>query len=261
MVSAPAKFAPNRQSRSGEDLVECSQCPVMGRALWERVPSSALLRFERARKQVPVRRNAVLFQEGDACDAVYTLIDGSVVLGRANAKGVRKAVQLIYPGHTFGFRGMIEGGRHHVSAWCGLDSLLCRIPVSAAEQAFKDNPQLEDVFLRDLAGNLGATQDRMLASVTLGVRERLVLMLAELMKDFSKEMGESQLITTPVSRTDMASLAGMTPETLSRCIRQLQVENLAHFSRRHILIPSKEKFLMVVEGISPRDPLSGGAVS
>jgi len=105
------------------------------------------------------------------------------------------------------------------------------------------NRALEGVFFHHMADELAAAQDRMLRMASLGVRDRLVLLLGQMAAPFGRTLADGGLlIATPVSRTDMGALAGMTPETLSRCIRTLEAEGLAYFTRRHILVPDPARF-------------------
>jgi CRP-like cAMP-binding protein len=90
-------------------------------------------------------------------------------------------------------------------------------------------------------------RERLLQISCLGVRDRLVLMLGRLIRPYATEVGEGWLIANPLARTDMAALAGMTPETISRCIKQLEQENTAHFSRRSVLIPSRQRMTVEIE--------------
>lgn len=250
MNSAISKLpSRHRPARVSTPLMKCTACPLVGEKVWHGVPAEAAERFGRARQQVAMRGNRTVYRPGDVCDAVYTVIDGSVVLGRVTPRGDRQAVHLVAPGGTFGYRALIEGGRRLDAAWCGRDSLLCQIPAAEAEAAFAVNANLEDIFLRGLADTLADAQDRMLRVATLGVRERLLLLLDSFLAPFSHTAGDAWLIVTPVRRADMAALAGMTPETLSRCIRRIEAENLARFSRHHILIPAPSAFQAAIAGL------------
>lgn len=188
-------------------------------------------------------RGSWLFRQSDPVETLYILIEGGVVRSRADAHGDSFALHLATPGATLGFRGLIDGGMHGESAQCATDCVICAIPAKAVEAALSNNRPLEAVFFRNLANEAQYLRDRMLQMVVLGVRDRMLLLLGQLARHFGRKMDEGQLlIDTPVRRRDMGALAGMTPETVSRCIRTLQAENMAHFTRHHILIPCHERF-------------------
>ena len=205
---------------------------MVGEAVWADAEAAAADSFFQARAQVRQGRGKALFAEGDGVDALYVVIAGAVVLYRPGPRGRPVAIHLVAPGHTVGFRALAEGGGHRVTARCPQDSILCRIPVAAAEAAFAAHRPLERLFLRDLTLELGSMRERLLHVTCLGVRDRLVLLLGRLLRPYGTELGDGWLIANPLGRADMAALAGMTPETISRCIRQMQGENLAHFCRK-----------------------------
>lgn len=227
--------------------VSCRACPVVSDMVWKGAAEGVVADFIKAREQIKVGRGKTLFCEGDSAEALYVVISGAVVFYRASSKGRPVAIHLVCPGHTVGFRALAEGGGHRVTARCPQDTLLCRIPIIAAERAFAAHRPLEQVFLRDMTLELRSMRDRLLQISCLGVRDRLVLLLGRLLRPYGTEVGEGWLIANPLGRADMAALAGMTPETISRCIKQLQEDNVAHFSRRSVLVPSRERFELEVD--------------
>lgn len=220
----------------------CRACPLAADAVWAGAPAASVLGFRKARGHLSLRRGAVLFRQGEAVEALYVLLSGAVVLYRPGSRQRPVAMHLVMPGRAVGFRALVEGQGHRSTARCVADSVLCRVPVAAAEAAFAAHRPLEQVFLRDLGDELALMRDRLLQISGLGVRDRLVLTLERLLPSYGAPVSDGWLIINPLGRADMAALAGMTPETISRCIRHLQDENLAHFSRKSILLPSRQRF-------------------
>lgn len=190
-----------------------------------------------------VRKGAWLFEAGDTADHVVAVLDGAAVLRKLNVSGESVAVDLATRGGTIGNRAFVGNRVHGVSAQCAVDSVVCRIPFENLDAALGADRRLEKAFLAQLATDLSATQERMLQVATLKVRDRLLILLARLARDFTTMNDQWALVVAPpISRIDMASLAGMTPESLSRCIRGIEAEGVAHFSRRHVVIRSTATF-------------------
>jgi CRP-like cAMP-binding protein len=225
-----------------ETAPPCRTCSIVGPQAWVGAEEHAA-RLEEARTVRRHARGAWLFRQGEPAEHLFSLIEGAVVISRDDGRGEAVAVHLATPGTTLGFRGLIEGGRHGVSAQCATRALVCSFPVTVAESAMAASRALEGIFFHHMADELSGIQDRMLRMATLGVRDRMVLLLGQMIGPFGRDVGDGALlITTPVSRMDMGALAGMTPETVSRCIRTLEAEHLVHFTRRHILIPNRQRF-------------------
>lgn len=190
-----------------------------------------------------VRKGDHLFQAGAPVSAIHAVLDGAVVRRKVNVGGEPLAVDLVTRGGIVGFRAWLGYGVHRLSAQCVTDCLVCRIPAEALDSALAADRTLEQDLLADAANDLGNAQDRILQVATLSVRDRLLVVLAQLSRHFTTMNDERTLVLAPpISRTDMAALAGMTPESLSRCIRALEADGLAHFSRRHVVIPSAARF-------------------
>jgi len=191
-----------------------------------------------------MRKGSWLFHAGTPVSAVYAVLDGSVIRRKAGLGGGEPlAVGLSSRGGILGLRTWLGSGCHRLSAQCVADSLICRIDIGDLDTVLAADRELERDLLAAVALDLGNAQERMLQVATLSVRDRLLIVLAQLSRDFTTMNDERALVLAPpVSRTDMAALAGMTPESLSRCIRALEAEGLAHFSRRHVVISSIARF-------------------
>ncbi|HTH15784.1 MAG TPA: Crp/Fnr family transcriptional regulator [Magnetospirillum sp.] len=184
---------------------------------------------------LPAAKNSWLFQLGDAVSHILVVESGAVVFRRPDICGELVAIDLAGRGGIMGFRAFIGGGTHAIAAQCSLESMVWRIPVSTVESS----RPLERLLIARLARELTDRRERMLQVTTLSVRDRLLILLAQLSRDFCTLCdGPTMVVAPPLSRIDMAALAGMTPESLCRCIRGLEAENLVHFSRRHVVIPS-----------------------
>lgn len=184
-----------------------------------------------------VDKGTWLFRAGEAANEVFAVLGGAVVLRKSNISGDYLAVDLITKGGALGYRAHVGNGIHALSAQCSVASVVCRIPVKRL--ATDGDRTLERAFSLQLAMELSATRDRMLHVATLKVRDRLLILLARIARDFTTMNDhQAQVLSPPISRIDMAALAGMTPESLSRCIRAVEAEGLAHFSRHHVVIPS-----------------------
>lgn len=197
-----------------------------------------------------LRRGSWLYQSATPVSAIFMVLDGSVVRRKASLGGESLAVDLVCRGGVLGFRAWLGYGSHRSCAQCASDSLICRIPAADIEAILAADRELEHLLLSAAAHDLNAAQQRMLHVATLSVRDRLLIVLAQLARDFTTMNDEQTLVLAPpTSRTDMAALAGMTPESLSRCIRALEAEGLAHFSRHHVVIPSQANFRAALEDI------------
>lgn len=219
-------------------------------AVWADCPAELVALLEASRTIRPMRRRQWLFRAGQDVEGLYVLLEGAIVISRRDADGGDFALNLVMPGGTLGFRSWIDGVHHKVSARCSMASTVCVISRPVAAQALEVSREFEGIFFADLADELKIAQDRMLRIASLGVRDRMLLLLGSLMDQYGEPpQNGSMRILIPVNRRDMGALAGMTPETVSRCLRLLEDEALIQFTRTHAIIPCLDTFLFELSAL------------
>ncbi|MGE5548531.1 MAG: Crp/Fnr family transcriptional regulator [Solirubrobacterales bacterium] len=197
-----------------------------------------------------------LYRAGEPATEAFVILSGAVVLRKFNIGGDHLAVDLVTKGGSLGYRAYVGNRVQSLSAQCTVDCVVRRIPFDELDAAIASDRTLEKAFLQQMASDLGAAQERMMHVTTLKVRDRLLILLGRLARDFTTLNDQQTLVVAPpISRIDMAALAGMTPESLSRCIRSIETEGLAHFSRRHVVIPSIADFRAELSKIGAADEI------
>lgn len=156
-----------------------------------------------------------IFGEGEGARNVYRVLSGAVRTYRVLADGRRQIVEFHLAGDVFGLEG---DQRHTLSAESIGETTLQVIRRSA--------------FLSDRADGVGAAvaallkkyqraQDHMMLLGRHTACERLCAFLL----DFQQRTGQV-LIDLPMSRQDIADYLGLTIETVSRTLTQLQGSGL-----------------------------------
>ena len=174
-----------------------------------------------------------LFDQGDAITDVMFVCCGLVKLSYRDADGREAAVSLHTAGGILGSEGAVTG-QHHVL--CGQTVTPCvirRIPASVFRKRVSEDHQL-GATLADLhALKLIEQVNARIVLSTLTARQRVLLMLRGLSDsaDASGHQSESVKLKLPVRLTDLAQLAEITPETLSRILRELEQHGLLERGR------------------------------
>ncbi len=175
-----------------------------------------------------------IFSEGDRAAYFYKVVSGAVRTSKLLSDGRRQIDAFHLPGDIFG----IESGEEHrftaealgavtiiVYRRCSLDSL------ASGDAAF--SRQIVAAMMRSLE----RAQDHMLL---LG-RKSAMEKIATFLLDMAERFAETDHVDLPKSRTDIADHLGLTIETVSRSLTQLErqgvIELPAH--RRTILLRNK----------------------
>ena len=132
-----------------------------------------------------------------------------------------------------GYFGIEAGAEHRTSAEAIADStILIARRLSAGGLAGQDGDVARQLLQLTVEG-LQRTQDHV---VLLG-RKSACERVASLLLDLSQRAGEPRVLDVPMSRQDMADYLGLTIETVSRTLTQLQADGLIEIpaSRRIVL--------------------------
>ncbi|MGH7361708.1 MAG: cyclic nucleotide-binding domain-containing protein [Candidatus Methylomirabilales bacterium] len=111
------------------------------------------------------RKGSVIFREGDAGDALYAVLDGTVRISKLTPKGGEEAMAFLEEGGHFGEMALLDEGPRSATAIAHTKCRLLVIRKSAFLDLLKDEAlasQLLLVFCRTLSHRLRETTDRII---------------------------------------------------------------------------------------------------
>jgi CRP/FNR family nitrogen fixation transcriptional regulator len=159
-------------------------------------------------------RNEEIYGEGEAADYLYKVVRGAVRMYKVLTDGRRQVGAFYLPGDMFGF----ETGDEHASSAEAIGDVTVLVfkRTAVAALAARDSDvarQLWDITAHELDRS-----HKHLLLLILSAQERVASFLLE-MAGRSGAGGELEL---PMSRQDIADYLGLTIETVSRTLTQLQ---------------------------------------
>ncbi|PTS83223.1 MULTISPECIES: cyclic nucleotide-binding domain-containing protein [unclassified Caulobacter] len=172
-----------------------------------------------------------VFAQDEDADLLYRVLQGSVRSTRLLEDGRRQVGGFYYPGDVFG----LEVGLHHRSSAEALDNALVLIVKrSALKHQGREGALLERMVWQATGLELQRVQDHMLLLGRKSALERVSHFLRTIAKP-----GTSGWTLLSMSRKDIADYLGLTIETVSRMISQLQAEGAVVFdgARRFRISP------------------------
>jgi CRP-like cAMP-binding protein len=163
---------------------------------------------------VPFARNTEIYGENEPADYLYKVVSGTVRTYKVLVDGRRQIGGFYLPGDMFGLE---TGDEHAFSAEAITDSKIIVIKRSAVVAlAARDNEVARQMWGLT-ARELQRAQDRILVLIK-SAQERVAGFLLE-MADRASDGGAVEL---PMSRQDIADYLGLTIETVSRTLTQLE---------------------------------------
>ncbi|MDZ4373158.1 MAG: helix-turn-helix domain-containing protein [Phenylobacterium sp.] len=189
-------------------------------------PATALTEaFERHGSRQTFARDEEIYAQDEEADVLYRLIRGVARTSRLTVDGRRQVGDFYYPGDLFG----LEPGPEHRFAAEALTDCDVQIVRRSAVRAFAGDAELDRAILEATRREMERLQDHVVMLGRKSARERVACFLMAM----AERQVEGQ-IELPMSRQDMADYLGLTIETVSRMLTQLQGEAIVEFpsSRR-----------------------------
>ena len=214
----------------------CQSCAHFKNSEWSVLGGCNAKGLDCARRERRFLPGEPVYHEGDESSGVYCVSAGLIGIRKVDAEGDSMLLRLVRPGQSFGYRSMLTGTPHGVSAEALKETRVCHIPAATVRKALDAHPELLMAFFRHLADDMAAAEVKVMETVSASCRVWFLRLLVAL--GGGEDAG---LLELPVSRQDIASLIGVRSETMSRVIRAIEDEGLAHFSGRRVEIPDPHR--------------------
>ncbi len=172
------------------------------------------------RKSRQFKKNQVIYYEGDKGNGLYLLLSGKVKTVKLAEDG-RELMTGIYSADDYlGINAMLANEAFTDTATAIEDSLLCLIPKEQVERLVNLYPDVAGKFIKLLSNDIREKEEQLLQMAYHSVRKRMAEALLRLHRQYKGD--ESFKIT----REDMAAMAGMATETVSRTLSDFKDEGL-----------------------------------
>lgn len=190
------------------------------------------------------QRGQTVFHEGDAGNGFYMVSKGRVKIFKLSPEGKEQILHVFGPGEPFGEVAVFEGRNFPASAEA----------MGPLEVIFINRADFIDLIQKHPALTL-----KMLSMLSLRLRlfahliEDLSLKdvpsrLARYILLISEKQNNSKKIELDITRSQLASLLGTIPETLSRIFSRFQASGLLIANGNNVTIQNKEMLEAIAEG-------------
>ena len=187
------------------------------------------------------KKNMMVFMEGEPGDAFYYVKSGKVKIYRSYEDGREHIVHILGEGDVFGEATLFSGIAYPASASVYEDSVIGVIKNSDLEKLISQSPGLSLKIIKLLASKLVQAQHKIRDLTFNDVFSRTAAQLLKLADDHGKQTDEGIKINIPLSRQELADMAGTTRETVSRVLSKFRKEKFITEQDDRIVILNFEK--------------------
>jgi CRP/FNR family nitrogen fixation transcriptional regulator len=165
-------------------------------------------------------RDEEIYAQGEEVEHLYRVVSGVVRTIRLAADGRRQVGDFYQPGDLFG----LEVGPDHQFSAEALTDCEVQMVRRTSVRALAGDAELDRAILEATRRELQRAQDHVLLLGRRSARERVAAFLASLADGKARDGVEM-----PMGRQDMADYLGLTIETVSRMLTQLQQDAVVEF--------------------------------
>jgi CRP-like cAMP-binding protein/CheY-like chemotaxis protein len=184
------------------------------------------------RKMRSIKKKQVIYYEGDSIAGIYLVVRGKVKTFKLTPDGRELMVGIYTDDQYFGIPSLLLNEPHAETAEAMEDSTICMLPKELMEELLNKYPDIGRQFIKILSNNLLDREQQLLQLAYFSVRKRL----AEVLIRLYKQEQSSDPLNIKVSRDNLAALAGMATETVSRILSDFKAENIIERKGSHIQI-------------------------
>ena len=186
--------------------------------------------------RVTLEKGEILFHRGDPAKYFYFVDSGHLELYLVAATGQKKVLEVLGPDRTFAEAvAFMREHKYPVTCEALDDSVLCQIPNQAYVELIHENPDACMRLLGDICRHLHARVREIERLTVQNAHSRLVSYLLEHVVDSNDEEATIRL---ELPRHVIASRLSITPETLSRLLRNMTDQGILTIEDRVIFVHS-----------------------
>lgn len=191
------------------------------------------------------KKDAV-FREGDRAEGFFLVASGKVKVFKLSGEGKEQVLHVLEAGQTFAEAVIFEGGVYPAHAETLTDTELLFLPKRPFLELLERYPKLAIRMLASLSRWLKRMTDLVESLSLKDVETRLVFYLSEELKARGISPADGAALDLPVSKNVLASRLGTVPETFSRTLKKLQVDDLIDVRGKQIRILSAERLFSIL---------------
>jgi CRP/FNR family cyclic AMP-dependent transcriptional regulator len=202
-------------------------------------------------KPQSLAERAVLFQAGDVADGCYRLEQGLLKVSIASPQGDERILTILGPGSIVGELAIIDGLPRSATVVAIRDCKLSFISREAFLGCLREYPEIYSDLVSTLVSRLREADEAMAAASFLTVKARVARALLELAEHLGRVTESGRIVILhKIRQSDIAAMAGVARENVSRTLTELKRRGLISQSSSYYSINDRQKLLRETEDLA-----------
>lgn len=190
------------------------------------------------RKTRQFKKNQVIYYEGDKGYGLYLVISGKIKTIKQVTDGRELMTGMYTTDDYLGIHAILSNEAYADTATALEDCQLCLIPKDQLDELLNLYPEVARAFIKLLANDIREKEEQLLQLAYHSVRKKLAEAILRIYRQ-----QDSVAMSFKISREDLAAMAGMATETVSRTLADFKDEGLIEKKGGTITILDPERLI------------------
>ena len=194
--------------------------------------------FEEYGEKLDLKKGEYIYETGDRSNNIYLVTKGVVKCFKIDSNGKELITELVSEDNFLGFTPLQNHSPYVESAMVVKDAELHSISKSILRELLGKNQNISIELMNVITDNVYKVKEQLLQMAYSSVRRKT----AQTLLHFADTVGsEEQQPSIRISRSDLASVAGIATESLIRMLSNFKKEALIDIDGREIIILNRER--------------------
>ena len=178
------------------------------------------------------RAGHTIINENDVAETFYVVISGLVKMFKASPDGREQTLCIFGPGEMFGVCAIFSDMIFPAGASALEESVLLIFEGDLVKNIARQDPTILFNMIRVLACRLKESMSLVELLALKDIPQRVASFL--LLSTMKKDCGTGEVMDLMITRREIAKIIGSTPETLSRVLKKMAIENMIEIEGRRL---------------------------
>jgi len=194
--------------------------------------------FEDYGERIDLKKGEYIYEIGDRANNIYLVITGVIKCFKIDSNGKELITELVNEDNFLGFTPLQNYSPYLESAMAVEDAQVVFITKSILRELLGKNQNISIELMNVITDNVYKVKEQLLQMAYSSVRKKT----AQTLLQFADTVGNgNEKKSIKVSRSDLASVAGIATESLIRMLSNFKKEGLIDINGREIIILNQEK--------------------
>jgi CRP-like cAMP-binding protein len=182
------------------------------------------------------KKGEIIFRENTLPAGVFLVLNGKVKKYKVDHAGKRQTIYVAGKGELVGYHAVLSRERYSDSAAALEASRIYFIPIEDFMFTIKNSPYFAQQLLGALSHEVMVLANSVLVFAQRNAAERLAITLIVLREKYKEDVAVNSTVVLTVSRADLADIAGIAEENVTRLLREFKEEGLLTREGRKIAV-------------------------